>query len=417
MTKAETRGSGLRAVLVATAVAGIVGYAIQLLAPALLLSSEYVSFSVFWSTLFLGGAAISGVQQEISRATHPQPGGDGARTLRAFAVGAALVVALGAIALALVLGDAILPHEPGAAILALVIGLVGYLATSIVTGVFYGLHLWAGVAFAVITDALLRLVLVVTGLLLGWSVAALAVLVAVPFGAAAALAWIFFRRRLMRAMVLDVGMRRLIVQVSGTVVATGASGVMISGLPMLIGVTSPDVPAVDTGALLLAITVTRAPIVIPVIALQSFLIAAVFRGGGLRAGRIVRLVVGVVIVGVGLSAAGWLLGPPVVSLVSGGRFSLSGADAASIVFSATIVAGMCITGPALIALRRHAANTVGWLVAAGLTAGILVMPWQDGRIPLALLGAPAVGLALHIMMLLRARSVPDHEEPRALDSA
>lgn len=399
MTRADSSGAGLRAVLVATAVAGISGYAIQLLAPALLTSQEYVAFSVLWSTLFLGGAAISGVQQEVARSVHPRAGGGGGRLLVRFALGAGMIVAAVATLVAVALGNALLPGGVVPVAVALVIGFAGYLATSVLTGVFYGLHLWAGVAFSVIADAILRVLLVVVGLALGWSLEVLALCVSVPFGLAAASAWLIFRRRLVRSLTVDVGLRRLVAHVAGTVVAAGGSGVMISGLPMVMGLTSrADGPA--TAALLLAITVTRAPIVIPVIALQSFLISTVFRGGTVRPARIVRFIGLLALAGVGLAGFGWLLGPAIIDLISSGRFALTALEGAVIVFSAVIVAGMCVTGPALIALRRHTANAAGWAAAAVLTI-VLLVAGGDAGVAAALLVAPAAGLVIHVGVLLR----------------
>ena len=112
-----------------------------------------------------------------------------------------------------------------------------------------------------------------------------------------------------------------------------------------------------------------------------------------------------------LSLAGWLLGPPIVALVSGDRFAISGGIAAVIVASAGLVAAMCVTGPALIAARRHTANLVGWVVAAGLTVALLLTPLEEtARIALALTLPPMIGLLLHVGALLRTPLVLTPEQ-------
>lgn len=415
MARVEGRRGGLTAVLVATAIAGVVGYAIQLSAPSLLSSdTEYVSYSVFWSTLYLGGAAISGVQQEVARSTHPRvSGASGGRVLFAFGLAAVVIVAIVASAAGMLVGDAVFTGGGATVTLALTVGLVGYTVTSVLTGLYYGLHLWSAVAMSVIADALIRAVLVIGGLLLGWNVGILAILTATPFALAATLTWLIFRRRVTGAARLDVRLKELSVQAASTVVATSASGVMISGLPMLIGLTSTNTAAATTGALLLAVTVTRAPIVIPVIALQSYLISAVFRGRGMRVRRLLGAVGLVVAGGVLLGGVGWAVGPPLLGLISGGRFRIEGPDLALIVFSAVLVAAMCVTGPALLAVRQHSANTVGWLVAALMTIVLLILPLGETRILVALTAAPALGLAIHGVFLLR-RGNDASGEPRAL---
>jgi O-antigen/teichoic acid export membrane protein len=407
MKQSDPRAQGLPAILTATAVAGVVGYAIQLTAPRFLPPEAYVSYAVFWSTLYLGGAAISGVQQELARATHPRDAhASGGRTLTVFTVWSAVIVGAVAVLVGLAAGVRIVPDSGGAVAVALTVGFVGYLATSVLSGLFYGLHLWNAVAFSVIADAIFRAALVITGLILGWTVPVLSLVTAIPFGVAAGLAWIIFRRRVRGGFRLDVDLRALSAHSASTVLATTASGVMISGLPMLIGLTSAAVSADVTGSVQLAVTITRAPIVIPIIALQSFLISAVFRGAGLRPDRLLRIVGLGMGAGVLLSAAGWFIGPPIVAAVSGSKFSISGADAALIVLSAVLVAAMCVTGPALIVVKRHRDNLAGWIVAAGLTIGILMLPISEIRILLALTVAPAAGLSVHAISLVRHGSDP-----------
>ncbi|MBW9111859.1 hypothetical protein [Microbacterium ureisolvens] len=401
---AGSTASGLRAVLISTVVAGIVGYAIQVAAPALLPSqSTYVSFSVFWSTLYLWVAALAGIQQEVSRATHPA---DGARQhaspLRRFAGFAAVIVATGAVAFGLLLGNVIIPGAAMWLAVALPLGVAGYVLSAALGGVLYGLRLWTAVAFTTILDALLRAILVLPALAAHVSVPLLALLVALPFGIAFTLTWLVFRRQVIGRFALDVGIRGLFVNSSSTVIAATASGLMISGLPMLIGATSAQVSASVTGALILTITLTRAPIVIPVIALQSFLIAAVFKDTKLSRGSLKRIVaIGASAMAI-LVAGGWIIGPFVVSFISGSRFTIDGWLVGVIVLSAGLTATMCITGPALIALRRHRANLAGWVIAALLTLGALVVPSpQDVRISIALIAPVTVGLAVHTFALGR----------------
>ncbi len=400
MARADSGRGGFRAVLVATAVAGIAGYAIQLIAPTQLGEGDYVAFTVFWSTMYLGGSAISGVQQEVARAVHP--GAGGGRILLLFGLAAAAIAAAAALIASFTLGDVILGSSRAPVALALIVGFVGYLATSILTGVSYGLHVWRAVAAGVITDALLRVGLLAVGFVLGWDTGVLALLIAIPFGLAAGTVWLLFQGRFRGRVMLDIGPRRLTAHVASAVLAAGASGVMISGMPMLIGVTSAAVPAAETGATLLALTVTRAPIVVPIIAFQSFLIATVFRGGA-DSTRLLRVVGLILAGGVVLSIAGWLTGPWIVALLSFGRYVLSAGEAAVIVFSAALVGAMCVTGPALISLRRHVPNAIGWIVASVLTVLALWILQGEARIPVALLAAPTAGLAIHLAVLLRDR--------------
>lgn len=402
--KGGSTAAGLRAVLVSTAVAGVIGYLIQLAAPAMLPSrSAYVSFSVFWSTLYLGVAALAGIQQEVSRATHrTEAAQPAASPLRRFAGLAAVVVAFGAVAFALLIGDLLVQQSALWLAIALPIGLGGYVLSAALGGVLYGLKLWTAVAFTTIVDAAVRAALVLPGLSAQLSVPWLALFVVLPFAVAFVLTWLVFRRQVVGKFTLDVDLRRLFAHSSTTVVAAAASGLMISGLPMLIGATSSPAGLSMTGALILTITLTRAPIVIPVIALQSFLIAAVFKDASLGRKALLRIIAaGTAGIGI-LVAGGWFIGPFVVSFVSNGKFEIDSWLVAVIVLSAGLTAAMCITGPALVAARRHSANLAGWAVAALLTVTALIMPWpQEIRVPLALIVPVVVGLIIHALALAK----------------
>ncbi|WP_424445429.1 hypothetical protein [Microbacterium sp. CH-015] len=411
--KAESAASGLRSILVATAIAGVFGYAIQLLAPRMLQDgSSYVAFSVFWSALYLGVSAMSGVQQEVARAAHPASGEPPTAVLRTFTLWAGLVVVCVSVIVAVWFGGALLQAGVPSVAAIFSVGLVGYLANAVLSGVLYGLRLWTPVAALIVIDVVIRAALTITGFAAQLPTAVLALFVAIPFGASFGIVWLWVRRRVIGAFRLDVSLSRLSAHVVGTVGAAAASGVMITGLPMLIGVIAADEPAAVTGALILAITLTRAPIVIPVIALQSFLISAVFRGGRVLPGRLMRIL-GLALVAVAaLAALGWLIAPPLITWVSGGRFSVDGWMAATIVASAGLVAAMCVTGPALIAARRHLANAVGWGVAAAATILALAVPGDiELRVGTALLVAPLIGLLLQAGALLRRAGDPVAANP------
>lgn len=402
MASAEgsTRG-GLRAVLVATVVAGAFGYVIQLAAPAMLPPAAYVAFTTFWSTLYLGVAAMSGIQQEVTRASRPAADEPPSAVLRNFAlISLAVAVAVSAV-VGLLVAPGVLPSAPIVFAAALAVGLGGYLATAVLSGVLYGLSLWRAVAGIIIADAALRTVLLLVGFALGLPIAVLALLVAAPFGLAFVLTWLAVRGRVIGRFRLDVGLARLSAHALGTVLAAAASGVMITGLPMLIGVTSAGVPAAEVGAVLLTITLTRAPIVVPVIALQSFLISAVFRGGRVAPARLLRVIAVLLLVVAALSGLAAAVGPPIVSFVSAGAYEIAPALAAAIVFSAGLVAAMSVTGPALIAARRHTENLVGWAVAAALTVAIILLPLGlDVRVGIAVTAPPVLGLLVHVGALL-----------------
>ena len=151
---------------------------------------------------------------------------------------------------------------------------------------------------------------------------------------------------------------------------------------------------------------TRAPLIIPLIALQSFLIVD-FRSAGSHLWRRVGTY-GVVLVGVTVlveAAAAWAWGPAIIEWISGGRYEVSSAVMATVIASAGLVALMCLTGPALLSETRHTPFVLGWVVAAGTTVVMLALPLPTvERTMAALLAGPTLGLIVHLLGIRHGRT-------------
>jgi len=401
--KAEGAGAGLRAILIATAVAGILGYAIQLLAPALLpAGSAYITFSMYWSTLYLCVAALSGVQQEVTRASRPADDSPPNATIRDFALILIGIVAAAVTIVALVAGSAVFPGSTAALAAALAAGLVGYVLVAVLGGVLYGLQLWSAIAWLTIIDAACRAVLVIIAFAAGWPAEWVATAVSVPFGLAFLAVWLRMRRSVVGAFRLDVRLGRLLANTGGTVLAATAMGVMMNGMPLLLGLTGGGTDPTVLAGLILTITLTRAPLVVPLLALQSYLIS-IFRDAGRAVMRWILFVLALALVAVALLAAiAWFVGPWLIGLVSRGQYSVSPAMMATITVGAGLVGMMCVTGPALIGRSRHVPYVAGWVVAAALTVGAMLLPLSfETRLTLALLVPPAIGLGVHVIAVWR----------------
>lgn len=400
----EVEGSsrrGLLFVLGATAVAGISGYLIQLLAARLLPDVHaYLSFSVFWSTLYLLGSAVGGIQQEIARAARPAQAPGGRTELRAFvAVAITLVIIVSVVASFAVAPVAFAGSTLGMTA-ALAIGLAGYVVTAVVTGLFYGLQRLGAVATLVVVDAVLRTVAVLVAFVFGAPPDAVALAIALPFGLAVAIVWIIVRRRVARRYDLDVSSRQLARGAAHTVVAAAATGLMVTGMPLLFRLALTDTTATAVAALTLVVTLTRAPFIIPLMALQSYLTVAYRDAAPEHArSRMWRYLVVAATGAVIAAVLSWFAVPGLIGLVSGGQYQASSLTSAVVVVSAVMVGCMCITGPALLARARHRAFAAGWVAAAAVTVILLfLLPTvAESRALGALIAGPAVGLLVHLL--------------------
>ncbi|MFS0733669.1 hypothetical protein ABC304_16920 [Microbacterium sp. 1P10UB] len=401
----ERSGGGLAYILGATAVAGAIGYVIQAAVPAFVDQAQYVVFSVFWSIVYLVVSGLSGIQQEATRASRSSAQGGGWRVLARFAVVYAAIAAVIVAATAVLWAPGVFGADTVPLVAALAVAAVGYAFVAAISGALYGVKDWRGVAGMTVADAGVRLLTVGAAVLLGAGLVAIGWAVAVPFTLAALIIWLIAGRGIRSRLALDADLPTLLRHSLHTVGAAIATGVMISGLPFLLGVTSARDDAALLASLILVITLTRAPLVIPLLALQSYLVVT-FRDAAEHVRRRV-LVWGTGLLGatVVLSALAVVVGPWVVSLLYGDRYELPAPAYAAIVASAGLTGLLCITGPAALAGGRHRLYLAGWIAASAVTVASLFLPVPElPRVLTALLAGPVVGVAVHATGLLQRRA-------------
>lgn len=407
-TAAKTQeSSGFILIVAATAIVGIAGYAITIFVPKVIGVGPYAVFAVFWSFIFLAAAALTGVQQEVTRATHHRDPANTSYRNRSglFAGGAFLLV------LALMLGTAplwvhtVFPVDGWALVVPLAIGTACYVPLAVLAGSLYGVGHWKAVFALIAIEGLLRLVLVGIALAFFPGMVPLAWAVAIPFPATVLVVWPMARGRIVGKTQLDVTLPRLTWNVARTTVAAASMGLMVSGFPLVLSLTSPDVGATTLGLVVLAATLTRAPLIVVGMALQSFLIVF-FRAHSADFWRtLLRLEAVVLGLGAILAVLAYLVGPWVFEVVYEGRAAPEAWLLATLVASSALVGALCVSAPAVLSRNAHAAFTAGWVAAALSTVICLLLPLEFlERTVLALLIGPAVGVLLHAVYLAVVRN-------------
>ena len=409
---AAGRGGGLGAITVATVVAGVIGYLLLAAAPKVLEPEHYLEFNKFWSGLYLLVAALSGLQQEVTRATHPAgasavsrsaadaPGGRPRLWLFALVSGLA---AAGLVAASSPLwASYVFPERTPILVAALAVALASYAGVAVLSGVFFGLKLWPAVAGMTIADAVLRLGLVSAALFAGHDLGVIAWAVALPFPLSLALLWALTRRRVSGRYAVDVPPARLASNALKTLGGATALGILTSGLPLLVAVAPASEPTTAIAAVVFVITLTRAPLVIPILALQGWL-TVFFRDRAASQPRPLALVAGgVLAVSIVAAVVAFFVEPWLLHAIWGDRYQVDGLTCAGIVVTAGLMAALCVTGPATLAAGRHGAYLAGWALAAALTVATLFTPLPlIPRTLLAMALGPLVGMMAHVTALLR----------------
>lgn len=371
-------------------------------------ASEFV---VFWGLLFGVYGVLTGIQQEVTRAVGSVHAGygnqaKGARVLPvALAFGA--VAALLVLALGFLDGPDLLPSHTMPAFALIAVSAFLYSGQSASMGAAAGGKRWY--LFAAINggDAALRLIFVV---------AALAFAGLIPFYFATTLSvllWLLLgvlpvgRRNM--AERADIPAPQLARKMGFTVVSSSANAVLVTGFPVLLQLamaeSSEQGAASQEGllaAVVFAITVTRSPIMIPLQAFQGVAISAFLKQQHRPLAALKKPVAALL----GIAALGgllaWLLGPWLFALVFGSQYDglLEGWFLGALTFASGFMAVLMITGAATLAVNRHIAYTLGWVVAALVAIALIFVPQPvEVKTLLALYGGPLAGLIIHFLAL------------------
>jgi O-antigen/teichoic acid export membrane protein len=400
-----TRASGTR-VGTATVLSALCGYAVLYLAARDLEPAGFSVFGVFWGAFGLVTGAAFGLLQEATREVRSARYTEvveGPRTHPMRVAAMVGVVAAAVIAASSPLWSAhVFVESQWLSVALLSVGLAGFCLHATLLGMLAGVNRWTQYGTLMVTDAVLRVVVAAATFVIGWhlvgylwatvagSVAWLILLIASPLTREAA--------RLMT----PGGTVTFLRGASHSIAAAGASAILVMGFPVLLKATSSDLGAAG-GVVILAVTLTRAPLLVPLTAMQGNLIAHFVDQRTKR----LRALVGPAAAVTGLGLLGVLLaglfGPWLLREGFGAEYRADGALLAWLTAAAVAIALLTLTGAAAVAAALHRAYSAGWVSATVASALLLLLPLGlETRTVIALLCGPLVGIAVHLAALARA---------------
>lgn len=423
-TAGRRAAGGMRALTLATVFAAASGYLVMLVAGRALGPADYPLFATYWGAFFALGGVANGLMQEATRAVRsarvgptpdtvrlghapapdtrghaPAPGTGG--RVRLLPAGLMLGLALAAVvAVSAPAWPALgLPTFSGVGVAVMAVGILGFSLQAATAGALSGTERWGLYAVLLTVDAALRLV--VAGVAWWFGDAGLGFALATVAGA---FTWALMialspatREALARA--LDVGRRRFWRNTASAMLASAGTAALVVGFPVFVTATVRETdPAPLVGAVILAITLTRAPLLVPLTSFQSAIIVYFVqrRELGPRAlAAPLGLVTAVGLVGAG---AAWLVGPWLIRVLFGAEFELPGAVLAALTAASVGTAALMVTGNAALAFDRHLLYNLGWWVAvlAALILLVSVPGPLDVRSAIALLAGPGIGVVVHV---------------------
>lgn len=404
VTAPTITAGGATGVGLASLVAAGAGYGVLLVAAHTLSTEANADFLVFWSLLFGVYGVLGGVQNETTRATGAGPA-DGVRGARVLPWG----LGVGAVAVLVLAttspwwGEALLGGDWAASTWVVCGGVLAFAGHSSLAGALAGARAWSTYSVLVGAEALTRFVLalgaalVLTGTTTGLEVAA----------AAASGVWLVLvlvspaTRSAARARA-DVAAGPLLRNTGHAVVAAASSAALVVGFPVLLRLTTEPATFRTAAPLILAISVTRAPLLMPLAAYQGVAIAhfVTHRERGLAGLR--RILGLVVAAGLVVSALAALVGTWALRLLFGPDYGVPGGVLAGLTLGATALALITLTGAATLALGSHVAFASGWFTATALALGALLLPLTlEGRTIVGLVAGPLAGLCVHAWAIQR----------------
>ncbi|MBK5239300.1 MAG: hypothetical protein JJE28_09375 [Actinomycetales bacterium] len=274
-----------------------------------------------------------------------------------------------------------------------------------IAGTLYGVSRWGVLAALIVCDALLRLALITISIAFTQDTTILAWMVVAPLPLALLLLAPVLKRTLRGRSQLDVGYKQLTWNTSKTVTASISTALIVSGFPLILGVTSHDLAPALLGESIFVITLTRAPLVITVMSLQSYLVVR-FKDAAGRLWSVFGVVVGIILAATAvLVVLGWFFGLWALNLVAGAPLHIEPSLIAVLVFSSALVAVLSVTGAAVLSRSHHVAYAAGWVLAATITMIALALPIDFlVRLEVALVLGPLTGIILHLASMTSIRS-------------
>lgn len=373
----------------------------------------------FLAVLFAVYGVLSGVALETTRSVAAAARDDHAPGPALWQVAAVVSGCAAVVMLALTpfWRERVLHGGDGVLVVALAAAVAAYGVHCVVVGAASGRTWWTQAALVITGEATLRLLATVAVVLVGAMVISMGVA-----SATGAFAWLLLVARpgLVRSTLtlrVDATGRVLARRMAAALVAQGSSALLVVGFPVLLASTTSRADYAAAAPLLLAVSLTRAPVLLPLNALQGVAVSHLVRAASGVGRLLVRLLALVAVVaGVGAIAA-WVVGPWLITLLFGDAYAVDGTVLALLTLAAGGTAALTLTGACAQALAAHGWYVAGWLVALVACLALLQVPGSlESRACLALGLSPLAGLVVHAAALTSVRRAAPAARTEAADA-
>ncbi|WP_257162045.1 hypothetical protein [Corynebacterium cystitidis] len=437
----DGKAGGVKALSLATIFAALSGFVVIWVAQwPLDAETQLRYFQAFWGLFFASAGVIDGITQETTRAVAARTSQartsqartsqaqsaeagectasrqiakeDGAESASPWRFGAVVATVVFTVVLvaSFFIMTSVVPPSPSLATGLLAFGLVSYVFQAVLSGILSGANLWGQYASLVALDSGIRLLLALMAWGFGWGLEAFMLITVIG-----TLSWVVVlvgssSARAAIGAQLDVAPGPYARRVLQAMLASGANAALITGYPTFLNAAFPQEDPTTTitiAGVINAVTLTRAPILVPLQRFQSMLVVKFVEAGRGIYRALILPVAAVLGLGASGFVAAWLIGPWILKLAFKPELFVDGLTLGLLTFASALTGSLMITGTAALALEQHGWYVAGWLTASAVAYLILFFA-PLGLLPaviVSLMAGPLAGAGVHLLGLGRARRI------------
>lgn len=401
ITRKQSLGIAFSSIVGALAV-----FAVTVITSKVLSPQDNAQFLVFWALMFGTFGALLGIQQEVTRASGSSQlssakAGRGARLLPLAALWGS-AVALLLVTTSPLWGQRILGENYLMPVLVVAGGAILYACHVTVVGAAAGTGQWTIFAWLGSWEALIRLALVALvaltfGSLWGFQYAVLA-----PVILWLLLFTVSSNGRRLGSVRGDTSASRSMRTLGWSILTSAAYAVMVTGFPVIlkvsVGQTRGAEEALLLAALILGISITRAPIMIPLQMFQGVAISAFLRQQHRPLAALAKPLIALAGIGVLGAVAAYLVGPFLFNLLYANYAGvLSPFTLSALTLASAVMAMVVLTGTASLASGKHVLYLTGWALTVLVALACLYLPLDLAlRSIIGLIAGPSAGVIIHL---------------------
>ncbi len=386
-------------------------------------------FLLFWGALFAVTGIITGIQPEVTRAVGAARR-DGVYRVRVVYVAGAFGLLAG---LLVVLTSPLWAHDQIPtntpwAVGSIAAGVAFYALQATMSGASAGRDSWYLFAGIGALESAGRLVLMIAAAFAVPTLTGLEVATVTPMALWILLALFLPGGRKAWAARADIEVKQLSMNLIWSFLSSASAAVIMMGFPNILDGSEPNQSEhtkLVMGALFLAISITRSPIMIPLQAFQGVAVSAFLKQQHRPLAAFLKPAVAVLGLGAFGAGAAYLVAPMLFRLIYPPEANqndayaevITGTVMAVLVFASAVLALISLSGNMVLAIGRHRAYVTGWATAAVVVIAVAFLTPLPvvGRALVALYAGPICGFVVHLAaMRIHARSAQVLSEGEAL---